>query len=293
MWKKLACAVTLDMGECFYKGRAKKLNNRPMKKTVSFVISSILVAQIMPLVAFAETESASTAKPEVQERRQQFREGIQQRREQFKLEIKQKENEVRQGIKERLSAFRQETKEKRATLRAEVKAKREALAAELKAKREVFQRETKKREEELKKKLGKRRAANVEKYFGQMVEKLSNIIDRLNELADKIQARFDKAAANGKDITALKDKLAKAREKIAAANQALQNAQATYTAAVQEKDFKVAFKRVRGVVHDVAAKIRDAHAALVDVINSIKGLGNRGGTAPSTPAGTSTTSSSR
>lgn len=183
--------------------------------------------------------------------------------------VQENRQELKADAKARLEAVRKEAQEKRAKLIDEAKKKRE----EFKTKAEA-------RKVELKKKLGEKRAENIEKFFLKMVEKFESAVDRLGKFADRIEARLNKAEDNGKNVTALKDKLAKAREKITAASSAIAGAKARYEEAIKDPDFKVAFKKVKEVVAGLSKTVREAHAALVDVVNSIKGLGVEESAAP-------------
>lgn len=191
-----------------------------------------------------------------------FHGAVQEKRQELKQNVQERKQEIKQDAKSKVEALRKEAMEKRSMLRDEVKKKRE----DFKEKAEV-------RRDELKKKLGEKRAINIEKFFSKMVEKFENAVDRLGKFADRIEERLNKAADRGKDVVALRDKLAKAREKITAAQSALTDGKTKYGEAVRVADFKVAFKQVKEVTRGIKEKVKEAHAALVDVIRSTKGLG--------------------
>ena len=119
-----------------------------------------------------------------------------------------------------------------------------------------------------------------------MIEKFENSVDRMDDLVEKINGRLDKAEDNGKNVAALREKLNAAKIKITEVENALDEAKAKYAEAVKEPDFKIAFKKVKEIVKVVSEKVRAAHGALVDVVNSIKGLGrgSESGAATTTPA---------
>lgn len=203
-------------------------------------------------------EKRDALKQEVQEKRGVLKESFQQKRQELKGDVK---------------AAQQEIREKGEVFRKEVRDKRETLRTELKEKREKFKEEAGIRKEGLKKKLGERRAEKIEAFFQKMVEKFGAAILRLKKHADRIAEHFDKAEANGKNVSESRIKLADANNKILEAEKALEDAKAKYTEAAGEPDFRVAFAKVREVVHAVVEKMKAAHRALVDVIKSIKGLG--------------------
>jgi len=178
-------------------------------------------------------------------------------------EMRQSIQEERRNLQQNIQIQRQELRGKRAELRDEIAKKREA-----------FREEAQKRRDELKKKLGEVKAKRIEQFFTNMGEKFEKAIDRLGSLADRIEDRLNKAETNGKDVAALKAMLVKAREKITAAETALTDAKAKYAeATASNQDFKVAFRKVHELAKGVTSKMREAHGALVDVINSTKGLG--------------------
>lgn len=188
------------------------------------------------------------------------------------------DNKVEQQIKQ----GREDINKKAQIMRDELKAKREVMMEQVKMMRQKFQDDTKARREALRNQFGDQRTERIEAFFNKMIGKFQAAIDRLKNLADRISARIDKAAANGKDVTRLRDQLSQAKDKISDAEKALEDAKAKYTEATQEKDFKIAFNKVREVVQGVTEKVKDAHRALVEVVNSIKGLGNGSGHATTT-----------
>lgn len=173
-------------------------------------------------------------------------------------------DEVKKMKDERLQQIRD--------LQQEAKKKREELKQELQKKQEEFRAKVEERKTELKKKLGVERAKNIDAFFSRMAEKFEDAIKRLNDLSDRIESRLNDSEASGKDVSAARAKLAGAREKITVAQTSLDGARASYTSAVQSDDFKGAFARVRTVVSGVKEKVKDAHAALVDVVTSLKSI---------------------
>lgn len=154
----------------------------------------------------------------------------------------------------------------------ELRQKQQALQQEAKQKREAFKNEARERVEAMKKKLGEERAKRIDQFFNQMVRKFENAIDRLNNLADRIESRLNKTEAAGNDISKQRDMLKSARDKIAAVESALSDAKAQFGAMAKSENPKEAFRKVKELVRGVAQKVKDAHRALVDVVNSIKGL---------------------
>ena len=233
-------------GYAIMKRSSVLLVNKQLMKPKNLLVAGVLF--LTPFLAFADT---ADTRANMQEKSQELRQNVQKKRQELKADVKIK-----------LEAVRKEAQEKRMK-----------LLDESKKKREEFKEKAQTRREELKKKMGEKRAENIEKYFLKMIEKFESAVDRLEKFADRIEARLNKEEDNGKNVTALKDKLAKAREKITAASSAIAGAKARYEEAIKDPDFKIAFKKVKEAVASLAKTVREAHAALVDVVNSIKGLG--------------------
>lgn len=252
-----------------------------MKKTISYIIGSSLVLNVIPLAGFAAFHEAikdrrTTAKEEAGEKREQFKQDVQQKRETLKKEVQETKDTIKKELKEKRDILTNTAKEKRDELREEAKRKRELLRKEIQAKREEFKEGTEARKIELKKKLGERRAGKIEGYFNKMAEKFDQAIDRLLGTARRIEERLEKAEANGKDVASLRADLIAAEGKILEARKTLEAAKTRYDEAVKNPDFKASFQKVKEVVDEVAKKVREARQALVGVINSIKGLGGGG-----------------
>ncbi len=152
-----------------------------------------------------------------------------------------------------------------------IKQEREKEHEDMMKERDDFEHASSTRIANFKKHIGDQRAKTVDMLFGNMVGKFNSAIDRLNSLADRIQARLDVLSQNGKDVTTLNTKLAAARVKISDAVAALQTAKSKYTNIAQNPDPALAFQSVKQIIKDAEQKVKDAHAALVDVTSSVKG----------------------
>ena len=165
-------------------------------------------------------------------------------------------------------------------VRAEIQEKRAEMRAEIKEKRETFQNEAKDRVEAFKKHFGEARAKRIEGFFNNMVRKFGNAIDRLDALADRIKNHLDKLADQGKDTAELNLKLDVAKNKITDAENSLSDAKAKFDAMSLSADHKQSFKDVKILVQSVAKKAKEAHVALVDIINSMKVASDKATTTP-------------
>ncbi len=124
------------------------------------------------------------------------------------------------------------------------------------------------------------RDQQVQNMIKKMTVRFNAAIAREGKLADRIASRLDKAAQNGKDVTALRQKLSDARLKIADAKSALDAAVAQLQAAIASSTAKNMMKDITHAFANVTTKLKMAHAALVDVTNSLKGIGNTATTTP-------------
>lgn len=140
--------------------------------------------------------------------------------------------------------------------------------------------EMKKVREEMRK---RERDARLQLMIQKMVERFSAAIARDGKLADRIASRLDKAAQNGKNVSLLRQKLTDARLKISDAKTALDAAATKLQTAVASSDAKNMMKDVTHGFADVTAKLKAAHAVLVEVITSLKGIGNTATTTPQNP----------
>lgn len=205
-----------------------------------------------------------------------------QKRELLKTEIKAKQDALKTNVKERREVIKMEAKtlapevlkEKRTIFREDIKKERTEVKEQIKEKREAFRDEAKERVEALKKKISEERAKRIEAFFSTMVRKFEAAISRLRDLGDRIDSRLDKFEDAGKDVVALRASLDKARVVIDDAESALDRAKEEFNSFATSDNPQEYFKKVKEVASSVAQKVKDAHKALVDVINSIKGVSN-------------------
>lgn len=253
------------------------------------------------------TEKRDAVKKEIMEKRDEVKEvrsikaeqvktlraDTAQKREMLKTEIKAKQDALKTDVQQKREAIKMEAKtlspealkEKRTMLREDIKKERTEVREQIKEKREVFKDEAKERVEALKKKVSEEKSKRVEAFFGTMVRKFEAAISRLRTLADRIDSRLDKFEEAGKDVSVLRTSLDKAKMVIDEAENSLDKAKEEFNALSQSEKPEEYFKKVKNVVADVAQKIKDAHKALVDVINSTKGVSVK------VPSSTSTTTS--
>ncbi len=237
-----------------------------------------VAAITLPLFALAEDMMSSTTRGELHQERVQTR---QENRAEHRTMVKsnmQMRRDLNQTVDAERRALLQQLKTlspddgktKLEAFHQDVEQKRETLREDIETKREEFRNDAEKRQEELKKTIGEVRAKRIEEFFNQMMERMDAAIDRLDKLAARIQSRLDKLAADGKNVSTQQTLLDKAKTSITAAQSAIDDAKAKFTTMASSTDPKAEFAQVRDAVVVVRDKTKDAHAALVDVINSIK-----------------------
>ncbi|MFY9463068.1 MAG: hypothetical protein WAP52_02700 [Candidatus Sungiibacteriota bacterium] len=235
-----------------------------MKKYITVIMSC--AAMTAPLVASAAFHEIFQQKTDTRTKAVEMRD----QRGEMKAKAVQIKDDAKGEMKEKTAAMRKEMQEKRDTLREEMKKKRED-----------FQVKAAERREALKKKIGEERAGRIEKFFAEMTEKFESAIDRLEKVADRLDDRLNAFTAPAADMAILQDKLTAAHAKITEANAALLDAKIKYADAVKDADLKAAFRKVHDIVQSTAAKVKEAHRALVEVTAAIKGVAEKA--APSTP----------
>lgn len=276
------CIFAIHLFFCWYN----------IMKKFSYAVGILITAGslVTPAALFALT--ATSTPP--------FRQGIREERRDLREDIKGKRMEIRDMTRERMEDAKEEMKLRMRALKGtatttpavrhevidEMRGRMKNIREEAKEKRDELRGEVKTRREEIKLKVAKEVAERVRKHFDKMLKRFDAAIERLEKLADRIESRLDKAAENGRDVAALRVRLDAARAKIAEAQTALDEAVAKFEAVVGSDNPREAFKEVEALMSGVKEKIKAAHADLVDVINSLKGIGN---TATTTPGGTATT----
>lgn len=134
--------------------------------------------------------------------------------------------------------------------------------------------------EALRKRFTEQRQKTITNFFARMVERLKAALEREQKLGERIQSRIDKARANGKDVTAAQAALASARTAWEEAEQSVESAETAMKDVLSSDNPKTAFEGVKTLVANAAGKIKAVHAAFVDVVNTLKGIGGGGRPAP-------------
>ena len=253
-----------------------------------YIHAAAVCTMLAPFVVFAQDDAVRVLRQNATELRKQtvqdsraLRVKVGDELHTLNEEFKLKREEVKKEIKGMDASTTQKRLQK---FRGEANKKREEVKKEIEQQREEFRKKAEERKAELKKKIGEARAQRVENYFLRMTERMDAAIDRLDKLADRIESRINKIHDMGKDVSKPQAELDRARAAVAATQATVVDAKAKFAELANSDKPKDAFAQVQALVKNAEAKLKEAHAALVEVINSIK-QGRLDVEATSTPQG--------
>jgi hypothetical protein len=113
----------------------------------------------------------------------------------------------------------------------------------------------------------------VNKFADIIIARYEAAIDRLGSLADRIESRITKIEAGGINESEAKELLTAAKTKIETAKISVANIASTTTntsfgttTATVKEDFEI----IKTLMEKAKSDIKTAHAALIDVVNSLK-----------------------
>lgn len=175
------------------------------------------------------------------DRREELNTSMEDRREQFNMRMEERREEFRS----RADEMKQRIKDRRETLRAQWEEKKAALS--------------------------KRRKQNIKQHMERVTQRMQAALDRLELLAEKIAIRITLLKERGADAGDLETSLADAKNLITQGQSALDAASAALRTSPDAENPADAIGSARVQFEDVKTKIREAHAALVDVVTSLKG----------------------
>ncbi len=209
--------------------------------------------------------------------------------------------EARLRAKAELDLRKKELEERRESLKEEMEEKRENLKKEMEEKREGAKEELETRKETLKDKMEERKDGaltkiqeRLKKFNENVIERFEAAVERLEKLAQRIDSRIAKMEAENIDVKGAKDLMVVAKLKIETAKTSISGidfeseviASSTATTTVA---FKKDFESLKLQIEKAKTDIKAAHAALVDVINSLKpGLNKKGTSTSATSTATTT-----
>ncbi|MDP3764148.1 MAG: hypothetical protein Q8Q95_00840 [bacterium] len=145
----------------------------------------------------------------------------------------------------------------------------------LQEKRKEIETKVGEKKTEVRKRLETARAGLVRMYVNRMSARYDAAINRLDNLAQRIGTRLEKVSADGKDIKAYTKALTEAKTKIETAKTKLAETKTALNMVSDSELPKTDFESARTKLSETKDAIKDAHTALVDVVNSIKGSSNK------------------
>jgi len=129
-------------------------------------------------------------------------------------------------------------------------------------------------------------------FIQNVIERFEAVVNRFDVLVQRIESRIAKIESRNIDESRAKELLAAAKVKIETAKSSIAfiavipaTSVASTTASTTASMIKEAFKNVKTQIEKAKKDLRDAHAALVDVVNNLKPGDNK---LRNSPAATST-----
>lgn len=110
----------------------------------------------------------------------------------------------------------------------------------------------------------------VRRFSDLMVARFEAVADRLTRIADRLESRIAKFKESGVDTVATEGYLADARVKIGLAKTEIGNISSALNTALSGDINADTFRQVRTIVGSAKQALKDAHAALVKVVVSLK-----------------------
>lgn len=175
--------------------------------------------------------------------------------------------------KQEIQQKKDEFREKKEGIKGEIEARKEEIKAKVEERREAVAEKVKER---------------LDKFMQNVIERFSAAQDRLEELANRIDSRLQKMEAEGVNVSSQKTKLAEAKAKIAALGTSIATLE-TKSKEVVSGDTRALYPELKTSVEGVKAEIKAAHASLVDIVESMKGMSGKK-VAPKTASTTTATS---
>lgn len=169
------------------------------------------------------------------------------------------------SLRDRVRTEQQQRQDSRRAVVEEQKEQRETAKEVQKEKRTGFVQAIKDRFTEYRKQRASR-------WWDDAAKRLMKLVDREQVVADRIQERITKLGAAGRDVTALQANLDGAKVKVALARQAIADASANMATIMAGTDANANLQAARELHRSVLEKIKEAHAALVKVLATTRGL---------------------
>src|SRR3989344_1409696 len=130
--------------------------------------------------------------------------------------------------------------------------------------------ELRQRWEERKAQLSERRKQNIKNHVERIIQRTEQVIDGWGNRANKIEVRMPRRQEEGAEVTALRLLLEEARSGISRADVALDTAAAELRVAPDTDNPVDALGNARTLLEGIKIALREAHAALVEIVVEIK-----------------------
>ncbi len=179
---------------------------------------------------------------------------------------------VRDAARERLETNKQKLDEQRSIVderKADVKAEREAVRENVQQRKENIQ----DRREEVRARLTEKRKETIRRHFDRMMKRFEAALERQQKLAERIQSRIDKAKERGRNTAKAQAALDKALNLWNEAKTSLAEVKGKIEGVIAADNPREAFKEVQSLVAQTRDKIKAVHAALIESVRALKGIG--------------------
>jgi len=191
-------------------------------------------------------------------------------------------------IQERKDKKQEQIEERQGNNKDKIEEKKNSISQKKEEKKEdVVERKEniQEKREEKKEKLSSRKKLLIRAFYGRMITRFEAALNRQEKLADRIQSRLDKFATAGKNVSSQRKKLDDVRILIKESRDMISSVRQKFEDLLNSDDPKTSFEEVRKMIReDLVGKIKRIHGLLVEIINSLKGVSQSGGSATSTPA---------
>lgn len=167
----------------------------------------------------------------------------------------EEQNREREQIREEANEQKEEALQKRETIREELQAKKEAVMNSV---------------EERKQNAIERVQERLDQFVANVIKRFEAAVERLNTLSERIESRIAKLKSENIDVAESEKLLTEAKSKIETAKTNISKIVITVDGEITIESLKTAFGETRKQIESVKSDIKSAHAALVDVIESLK-----------------------
>ncbi len=167
----------------------------------------------------------------------------------------EEKNREREQIREEANEQKEEALQKRETIREELQAKKEAVMNSVEERRQ----NTIERVQE-----------RLDQFVANVIKRFEAAVERLSTLSKRIESRIAKLKSENIDVGESEKLLTEAKSKIEIAKTNISKIVITVDGEINIESLKTAFRETRKQIESVKSDIKSAHAALVDVIESLK-----------------------